>query len=60
MAAGLAESVKMAVTCDAALLALIENSADLMADLPEIIARSLAIKVRVVEQDPTEQGCAAY
>ena len=56
MAAGLAESVKMAVTCDAALLALIENSADLTADLPEIIARSLAIKARVVEQDPTEQG----
>ena len=56
MAAGLAESVKMAVTCDAALLALIENSVDLTADLPEIIARSLAIKARVVEQDPTEQG----
>lgn len=56
MAAGLAESVKMAVTCDAALLALIENSADLTADLPEIIARSLAIKARVVAQDPTEQG----
>lgn len=56
MAAGLAESVKMAVTCDAALLALIENSADLTADLPEIIARSLSIKARVVEQDPTEQG----
>ena len=56
IAAGLAESVKMAVTCDAALLALIENSADLTADLPEIIARSLAIKARVVEQDPTEQG----
>ena len=56
VAAGLAESVKMAVTCDAALLALIENSADLTADLPEIIARSLAIKARVVEQDPTEQG----
>ena len=53
MAAGLAESVKMAVTCDAALLALIENSADLTADLPEIIARSLAIKARVVDQDPT-------
>lgn len=56
VAAGLAESVKMAVTCDAALLALIENSVDLTADLPEIIARSLAIKARVVEQDPTEQG----
>lgn len=56
MAAGLAESVKMAMTCDAALLELIESSSDLTADLPEIIARSLAIKARVVEQDPTEQG----
>lgn len=56
MAAGLAESVKMAMTCDAALLELIESSSDLTADLPEIIARSLSIKARVVEQDPTEQG----
>ena len=56
MAAGLAESVKMAMTCDAALLKLIESSSDLTADLPEIIARSLSIKARVVEQDPTEQG----
>ena len=56
IAAGLAESVKMAMTCDAALLELIENSSDIMADLPEIIARSLSIKARVVEQDPTEQG----
>lgn len=56
MAAGLAESVKMAMTCDAALLELIESSSDLTADLPEIIARSLSIKARVMEQDPTEQG----
>ena len=56
MAAGLAESVKMAMTCDAALLELIESSSDLTADLQEIIARSLSIKARVVEQDPTEQG----
>ena len=56
MAAGLAESVKMAMTCDAALLELIESSSDLTADLPEIIARSLSLKARVVEQDPTEQG----
>ena len=56
IAAGLAESVKMAMTCDAALLELIESSSDLTADLPEIIARSLSIKARVVEQDPTEQG----
>ncbi len=56
IAAGLAESVKMAMTCDAALLELIENSADLTADLPQIIARSLDIKARVVERDTTEQG----
>ena len=56
MAAGLAESVKMAMTCDEKLLSLIETSPDLMARLPEMIARSLTIKARVVEQDPMEQG----
>ena len=55
-AEGLAESVKMAMTCDASLLSLIETASDLTAALPEIIARSLRIKARVVEQDPTEQG----
>ena len=56
VAAGLAESVKMAMTCDASLLTLIETAPDLTAALPEIIARSLRIKARVVEQDPTERG----
>lgn len=56
VAAGLAESVKMAMTCDEKLLSLIETSSDLMARLPEMIARSLTIKARVVEQDPMEQG----
>ena len=55
-AEGLAESVKMAMTCDASLLTLIETAPDLTAALPEIIARSLRIKARVVEQDPTERG----
>ena len=55
-AEGLAESVKMAMTCDASLLSLIETASDLTAALPEIIARSLRIKAQVVEQDPTEQG----
>ena len=55
-AEGLAESVKMAMTCDASLLTLIETASDLTAALPEIIARSLRIKAQVVEQDPTEQG----
>ena len=56
VAAGLAESIKMAMTCDEALLSLIETAPDLSEALPEIIARSLAIKARVVEQDPTEKG----
>ena len=56
IAAGLAESVKMATTCDAALFALMESSADLTGILPEIIARSLRIKADIVARDPTEQG----
>ncbi len=56
IAAGLAESVKIAMTSDAGLLADIESSGDLMGDLPDVIARSLALKAQVVEQDPTEKG----
>ena len=56
ISAGLAESVKMALTSDADLLDRIERSADLTAGLPEIIARSLTIKKNVVEQDPHEHG----
>ncbi len=56
VSAGLAESVKMAMTSDAALLERIESSADLTADLPEIIAASLTIKRDVVQQDPHEHG----
>ena len=50
--AGLAEAIKMAATNDAELFELIENSADLTADLPQIIYRALMIKKSVVEQDP--------
>lgn len=42
--AGLAEAIKMAATNDAELFELIENSADLTADLPQIIYRALMIK----------------
>ena len=56
LAAGLAEAVKMAATLDESLLAVIENSKDLAADLPEIIARSIQLKADVVEQDPYEKG----
>ena len=53
---GLAEAAKMALTGDAALFSLIEDSTDLKADLPEIIRRSLLYKKAVVEEDPTEEG----
>ena len=54
--AGLAESIKMAATSDAALFELLERSENLRADLPEIIRRSLCVKQAVVEQDPKETG----
>ena len=53
IANGLAESVKMAMTSDAELFALIENGE---AQLDEIIGRSLKIKRDVVEQDEKEAG----
>lgn len=54
--AGLAEAIKMAATCDSALFEKIEQSTDILADLPEIIWQSLEIKRKVVEQDPKEGG----
>mgnify|MGYP002622176215 CR=1 FL=1 len=54
--AGLAEAIKMAATSDAGLFALIKNSADLEADLEDIIAGALTIKRDVVQKDPREQG----
>ena len=56
LAAGLAEAIKMAVTCDEKLFSLIEASRDLKADLPEIIASAIKIKKAVVEEDTKELG----
>lgn len=53
-AAGLAEAIKMAASCDAALFAQIEQSTAFEADLPEIIACAIEIKKSVVEKDPKE------
>ena len=53
--AGLAESIKMALCYDADLFELIERG-ELEENIPEIIRRSLNIKIKVVELDPTEQG----
>lgn len=54
--AGLAESIKMAVTSSEELFDLIENSNDIYEDLPKIIEASLLIKKNVVENDPKENG----
>ncbi|MBQ6066608.1 MAG: 3-dehydroquinate synthase [Clostridia bacterium] len=56
LSAGLAEAIKMAATLDAALLKKIENSVNLTADLPAIVARSVELKRDVVERDPYETG----
>ncbi len=53
---GLAESIKMAATCDADLFAFLESCTDLQSALPDIIYRSLCIKKAVVEQDEKETG----
>ena len=52
---GLAESVKMALTCDKQLFQLIE-SGDPMDNIDKIIEGSLLIKKAVVEQDEKETG----
>ena len=56
IAAGLAEAIKMAATCDEKLFSLIEKSENLKSDLPEIIAAAIRIKKSVVEKDPKESG----
>ena len=54
--AGLAESIKMAATCDESLLTRIEKSSDLFCDLPSIIEGSVQIKSEIVKRDPKEKG----
>lgn len=52
---GLAEAVKAALLGDAALLELLEHG-DPAAALPEIVARALRVKLRVVAADERESG----
>ena len=55
IANGLAEAIKMALTSDKELFALIEKE-DVQSNLEQIIIRSLLIKKAVVEQDEKETG----
>lgn len=52
---GLAESVKMALTCDKALFELIESGVT-EENLEEIITKSITIKKNIVEQDEKESS----
>lgn len=61
LSAGIAESIKMAVTSDKELFSLLERAADGYPDrffeyADEIVFRSLLIKKAVVEADPEEKG----
>ncbi|MBR4826598.1 MAG: 3-dehydroquinate synthase [Bacteroidales bacterium] len=58
-AEGMAELVKMAATCGAALFERIERSADVRAQIESFISDALRIKISVVEQDPEEKGLRA-
>ena len=56
ISAGMAEVIKMAVTCDAELFRDIAECGDLPASLPDFLYRGLRIKKRIVEADPNESG----
>ncbi len=56
IAAGLAESVKMALTSDEQLFSLLEHPQPIEQKLQTVIERSLQVKKSVVEQDETESG----
>ena len=56
LSAGMAELIKMAVTCDGELFRDIAECGDLPAALPGLLFRALRIKKRIVEADPGEGG----
>jgi len=60
VASGLSEALKSALVGDATLLDLLERPDALGAHLAEIVRRSLVVKARIVEADPTERGVRAH
>lgn len=57
--AGVAESIKMAMTCDEKLFELIADKEHFNDNLTEIIKRSILVKKTIVEFDPFEQNVRA-
>ena len=56
ISAGLAESVKMALTSDAELFSIFENEEITLDNIEKVIVRSINIKKGVVERDERESG----
>ena len=52
---GLAEAIKMALSCDSKLFETIENSHDIYKDIDKIIENSIKIKADIVRKDPFEK-----
>ncbi len=56
VAAGMAEAIKMSLTSDAQMFALLEAAEDIYADIDTVIEKALLIKKHVVECDEKEAG----
>jgi 3-dehydroquinate synthase len=56
VAAGMAEAIKMSLTSDAEMFAMLEKAEDLYADIDTVIEKALRIKKYVVECDEKEAG----
>ena len=56
VAAGMAEAIKMSLTSDAEMFAMLEKADDIYADIDTVIEKALRIKKYVVECDEKEAG----
>ncbi|MBQ8448391.1 MAG: 3-dehydroquinate synthase [Clostridia bacterium] len=56
VAAGMAEAIKMSLTSDAEMFAMLEEADDIYADIDMVIEKALLIKKHVVECDEKEAG----
>ena len=56
VAAGMAEAIKMSLTSDADMFAMLEEAEDIYADIDTVIEKALRIKKYVVECDEKEAG----
>ncbi len=53
---GMAEVIKHAIIADPELFALCEQGLDAIADWPALVRRAIAVKARIIQEDPYEKG----